>query len=60
MIAFPAISTGSYGFPVDRASRIAVDAAKLFLKQNNTIEKVLFVCFDRETYNSYILNLEKS
>jgi O-acetyl-ADP-ribose deacetylase len=58
-IAFPAISTGSYGFPVDRATKIAIDAAKLFLKKNSTIEKILFVCFDKETYNSYILNLEK-
>jgi O-acetyl-ADP-ribose deacetylase len=58
-IAFPAISTGSYGFPVDRATRIAVEAAKLFLKKSNTIEKILFVCFDKETYDSYILNLEK-
>jgi O-acetyl-ADP-ribose deacetylase len=58
-IAFPAISTGSYGFPVYRATKIAINAAKSFLKQNSTIEKILFVCFDKETYDSYIINLEK-
>jgi O-acetyl-ADP-ribose deacetylase len=56
-IAFPAISTGSYGFPVDRAAKIAIETSKLFLKKNNFVEKILFVCFDRETYNSYILAL---
>jgi O-acetyl-ADP-ribose deacetylase len=58
-IAFPAISTGSYGFPVDRATRIAIDAAKLFLKKITCIEKILFVCFDKETYDSYLLNMTK-
>jgi O-acetyl-ADP-ribose deacetylase len=57
-MAFPAISTGSYGFPISRATKIAVSTAKLFLEKNNTIEKIFFVCFDKETYDSYILNLE--
>jgi O-acetyl-ADP-ribose deacetylase len=57
-IAFPAISTGSYGFPVDRAARIAVETSNSFLQKNNSIEKILFVCFDRKTYESYVLALD--
>jgi O-acetyl-ADP-ribose deacetylase len=59
-IAFPAISTGSYGFPVDRATRIAIDSVKLFLKKSNYIEKILFVCFDKKTYDSYLLNMARA
>lgn len=47
-IAFPNISTGVYRFPKDRAAKIAVDAVKAFLQENDTISKVIFVCFDDE------------
>ena len=53
-IAFPSISTGAYGFPVAKASRIAVDEIKSFLQQNAIPEKVLLVCFDAHTYETYI------
>src|SRR5262245_53658237 len=43
-IAFPSISTGAYGFPMDKAARIAVAAIKKFLERNSTIEKVVLVC----------------
>jgi O-acetyl-ADP-ribose deacetylase (regulator of RNase III) len=52
-IAFPSISTGAYGFPVERASRIAVTETKNFLAKNTTVEKVIFVCFDKKTYDCY-------
>jgi O-acetyl-ADP-ribose deacetylase (regulator of RNase III) len=52
-IAFPAISTGAYGFPLDRATRIAIGEVKFFLEQDNTIEQVVFVCFGREAYDMY-------
>jgi O-acetyl-ADP-ribose deacetylase (regulator of RNase III) len=52
-IAFPSISTGVYGFPVERASRIAVAEVKGFLEKNTSLEKVIFVCFDRNTYGCY-------
>ncbi len=52
-IAFPAISTGVYGFPSDKAAQIAVTTAKEFLEKNNTIDKVIFVCFDQSTFNIY-------
>jgi len=49
-IAFPAISTGIYGFPKDRAAKIAVNAASAHLRD---MERLLFVCFDAETAEIY-------
>jgi O-acetyl-ADP-ribose deacetylase (regulator of RNase III) len=47
-IAFPSISTGAFGFPMDRAARIAVREVRAFLGANSIIEKVLLVCFGHE------------
>ena len=44
-VAFPSISTGAYGFPMDRAARIAVREAKYFLERNQSVEQVVLVCF---------------
>ena len=52
-IAFPAISTGVYRFPLERAAKIAVTEVKKFLVKNESIEKVIFVCFDEETFEFY-------
>jgi O-acetyl-ADP-ribose deacetylase (regulator of RNase III) len=52
-IAFPAISTGVYHFPLDKATKIAVTEVKKFLERNESIEKVIYVCFDEETYQVY-------
>ncbi|MFZ0960681.1 MAG: O-acetyl-ADP-ribose deacetylase [Terriglobia bacterium] len=52
-VAFPAISTGIYGFPLERATRIAVREVRAFLEKNSVIAKVLFVCFDRRTRECY-------
>jgi O-acetyl-ADP-ribose deacetylase len=49
-IAFPAISIGIYGFPKQRAARIAVNEASACVRD---IEKLLFVCFDAETAEIY-------
>lgn len=55
VIAFPSISTGAYGFPVNRAARIAVNEINNFLEadEDNNISKVFIVCFDDDTYESY-------
>lgn len=56
-IAFPAISTGVYGFPLERATKITIAEVKKFLKRNESIEKVIFVCFDQrieEIYQKYL------
>jgi len=47
-IAFPAISTGVYGFPMDRAARIAVRESRTLLAVYPDFEKVLLVCFGDE------------
>ena len=52
-IAFPAISTGVYGFPKPRAAEIAVSETRGFLANDRTLERVLFVCFDHETLALY-------
>lgn len=51
-IAFPAISTGIYGFPADRAARIAVDTVKAHADASG-VELVNFVCFDDRTLRIY-------
>ncbi|AXF57239.1 O-acetyl-ADP-ribose deacetylase [Salicibibacter kimchii] len=53
-IAFPNISTGVYGFPKERAARIAVETVEQVLKDEPSVEKVFFICFDKENYNLYI------
>jgi O-acetyl-ADP-ribose deacetylase (regulator of RNase III) len=52
-IAFPNISTGVYRFPKELAAQIAIDEVSNFLKENNSIEQVIFVCFDNENYEIY-------
>jgi O-acetyl-ADP-ribose deacetylase (regulator of RNase III) len=52
-IAFPSISTGAFGFPVDRACRIALAEIKSFLETSSTLDKVMVVCFDRKTKECY-------
>ena len=56
-IAFPSISTGAYGFPVDRAAEIALDEIKAFLEQNPQPAKVIIVCFDQKTFDAYLKSL---
>ncbi len=52
-IAFPAISTGIYGFPRERAAAIAVAETRQFLAKHAGLERVVFVCFDAETVAIY-------
>jgi O-acetyl-ADP-ribose deacetylase (regulator of RNase III) len=52
-IAFPAISTGIYHFPLEKATEIAIRETKNFLQANDSIDKVIFVAFDEKTYNVY-------
>ncbi len=44
-IAFPAISCGVYGYPIEPAARIAMDTVRQFLAHNETIQRVVFACF---------------
>jgi O-acetyl-ADP-ribose deacetylase len=53
-IAFPSISTGAYGFPLERATETALRETSTFLEGNQDLEKVLFVCFGEKAYKTYL------
>ena len=57
-IAFPAISTGVYSFPLERATAIAVAEVRCFLEVEASIERVVFVCHGRRAYDTYVAELE--
>ena len=52
-LAFPAISTGVYGYPKDAACAIAVVETRRFLAANDMIKLVIFACFDNATVELY-------
>ncbi len=53
-IAFPSLSTGAYRYPVEPASKIALEAVANYLKSNKTsLKEVRFVLYDTATYNAY-------
>lgn len=52
-IAFPNISTGVYGFPKERAAKIAIETVRKFLEKDKSLNEVVFVCFDRENHEIY-------
>ena len=53
MVAFPAISTGVFGFPKERATRIAVREVRAFLDQDVGVDQVIFVCFSERDFGIY-------
>jgi O-acetyl-ADP-ribose deacetylase (regulator of RNase III) len=53
-VAFPAISTGVYGFPLQRATAIALTEVRSFLEKNPSLQKVVFVCFGKHAYECYL------
>jgi O-acetyl-ADP-ribose deacetylase (regulator of RNase III) len=52
-IAFPSISTGAYGFPMERAARIAVRETRKFLETSGSVEKILLVCYGSAAHAIY-------
>jgi O-acetyl-ADP-ribose deacetylase (regulator of RNase III) len=52
-IAFPAISCGVYGYPLDQAASIAVAETERFVREHPSIESVLFVCFQDDCAAAY-------
>jgi O-acetyl-ADP-ribose deacetylase (regulator of RNase III) len=52
-IAFPSISTGAYGFPLESATEIALEETKKFLAKDQMLTKVLFVCFGERVLKAY-------
>jgi O-acetyl-ADP-ribose deacetylase (regulator of RNase III) len=58
-IAFPGISTGVYGFPKEMAALIAINETKRFLSRNSYPEKVIFVTYSDDNYETYRKLLDK-
>jgi len=58
-IAFPSISTGVYRYPIDQACRIALSTTMEFLKTDDTLQKVVFVCFSTGDFQEYECALQE-
>lgn len=58
-VSFPSISTGVYGYPVDRAAKVAIKTTSEFLQQDVNLEEVDFVLFDSRTFDAYRQALEE-
>ena len=59
-IAFPAISCGIYGYPLDQAARIAVKTTIEFIEKHREIERVVFTCFEQDVLHAYKQAFEES
>jgi O-acetyl-ADP-ribose deacetylase len=58
-LSFPSISTGAYGYPVDRAAGVAMETVIAFLKSEAaSLQQVVFVLFDKSTYDAYAIALQ--
>ncbi len=52
-IAFPAISTGIYGYPFREATKIAINAVREFIVQITSLQEIIFCCFSDNDYRYY-------
>jgi len=52
-VAIPAISTGAYGFPLDRAAAIAVREVHEFLAKDSFVQRILLVCYDHDAKRAF-------
>jgi len=59
-IAFPAISTGNFGYPLAEAARVAVTETVKFADASSVIEKVYLVCWDEEAGQAFTEALQKA
>jgi O-acetyl-ADP-ribose deacetylase (regulator of RNase III) len=59
-IAFPAISCGIYGYPIDAAAEIAVGETRRVLAESDAIDRVLFVAFGSDVHQALERSLRKS
>lgn len=52
-IAFPSISTGAYGFPIEKAAPVAMSEVKRFVIENDVLEEIIFVLFSEKDFLLY-------
>jgi O-acetyl-ADP-ribose deacetylase (regulator of RNase III) len=58
-LAFPAISCGIYGYPIEEAVEIAVRETQIELTRSLDVEEVIFACFGDEVYEAYVREVDK-
>jgi len=58
-VSFPSISTGAYGYPVEMAAKVALEAVVSYLKEDASLARVAFVLFDANTYETYARTLKE-
>ncbi len=58
VIAFPSISTGAYGYPIEDASRIAIRTVKEFLEKEDKLDKVILVLFSQRDFDIHTSGLK--
>jgi O-acetyl-ADP-ribose deacetylase (regulator of RNase III) len=58
-IAFPALSTGAYGYPIDQAARVSLSTVIAFLRENGKPDLVRFVLFGAGAYGAFCAALEE-
>jgi O-acetyl-ADP-ribose deacetylase len=59
-IAFPAISTGAYAYPLEPATNTAISTVKAFTEQTDQVAEIIFCCFSREDFAVYKRSLRDS
>lgn len=52
-VAFPAVSTGVYGYPKDEAAKIAVETVAKYLKEYDSFDAVIFACFSDDSAQAH-------
>jgi O-acetyl-ADP-ribose deacetylase (regulator of RNase III) len=58
-LAFPAVSTGVFGFPVDRAAKIMLETTRDYLSGDSGVERVVFCLFGQEDYDVFAREFER-
>ncbi len=53
-VAFPSISTGIYGYPINQASHVALGTVRDFLEKDSRLERIIIVCFSQGDYQTYL------